>query len=391
MNITLNFLLLFILVVIPGLIFKRFYYLGEFSKQFSTKDPVYRSVLYAIIPGIIIQLIVFTGYTLCWNTNFDNYLIHEIYFNFGENVEIQSEYTKEFIKTDIFYFILYQGINWLFALFFAVFSFNFIRIFRLDSIFKVLRFKNQWYYIFSGEIRQWQKFKNRSGTSIAYNSGLSKYYLTYADIVVGSQTGTELYSGFVIDYDLNPDNIDELSKVYLFDAHRYRETRLDDKDKGFKTSGSKTKVPIHGEFFVLKSNDFKSINVSYPPDIVKQKEQKERKIQRRKIKTLLALLTGFIISISVLYLVIEIIFKIEGVINFSNSNLHTWISVQYWWLRVLLSLLVSQFFLIFIPPTDCIKKLDFRNYYSRKNKIVKEKLTSVVFLAILYTVLFYIF
>lgn len=56
MSITIGFIALFISIVIPGLLFFRFYYYGEFSKQFTTKDQISKIFFFSIIPGIIIQI-----------------------------------------------------------------------------------------------------------------------------------------------------------------------------------------------------------------------------------------------------------------------------------------------------------------------------------------------
>ncbi|THF48460.1 hypothetical protein E6C50_14345 [Flavobacterium supellecticarium] len=62
MNLTLGFIAFFIAIVIPGILFRRFFFYGEFSKQFNTKDPVLHSIFFSIIPGIVIQLVCFTIY-----------------------------------------------------------------------------------------------------------------------------------------------------------------------------------------------------------------------------------------------------------------------------------------------------------------------------------------
>lgn len=66
MNFTFGFIVFFVSIIIPGILFRRFYFYGEFSKQFNTKDPVLHSIYFSIIPGIILQIfgiIIYSFYT----------------------------------------------------------------------------------------------------------------------------------------------------------------------------------------------------------------------------------------------------------------------------------------------------------------------------------------
>jgi hypothetical protein len=108
MSFTIDFLLLIILVVIPGLLFKRFYFQGEFSKQFSTKDSVYKSVFYSIIPGVLIQLIgylIYVGVRKHDFTNNDLICVFKELFGSSDNY---SNITNEFVEKGISNFILHD-------------------------------------------------------------------------------------------------------------------------------------------------------------------------------------------------------------------------------------------------------------------------------------------
>src|SRR5690554_7532128 len=81
MAITLDFFLLFLLFIIPGLVFKRLYFFGEFSKQFSLKDNAYTILFFSFIPGIFFQVL---GYLVYW-------LVHDPTFRSEEHTsELQS-------------------------------------------------------------------------------------------------------------------------------------------------------------------------------------------------------------------------------------------------------------------------------------------------------------
>ncbi len=64
MDITLGFLVILTLVVLPGLIFRRLYYYGEFSKQFSANHSLFNLLAISCVPGLINLLLILWGYDL---------------------------------------------------------------------------------------------------------------------------------------------------------------------------------------------------------------------------------------------------------------------------------------------------------------------------------------
>lgn len=62
MNLTTAFLFLFITIVIPGFVFQRIYFFGDFSKQFTTKENVPKLLLASLIPGLIISAVFLSCY-----------------------------------------------------------------------------------------------------------------------------------------------------------------------------------------------------------------------------------------------------------------------------------------------------------------------------------------
>jgi hypothetical protein len=64
MNFTVGLLLIFLNLILPGLTFLRFYFTGEFSKQFNTRIPLIRLMFYSFFPGFLIQTIGLFVYNL---------------------------------------------------------------------------------------------------------------------------------------------------------------------------------------------------------------------------------------------------------------------------------------------------------------------------------------
>src|SRR5690554_8222203 len=78
MAIALDFFLLFLLFIIPGLVCKRLYFFGEFSKQFSLKDNAYTILFFSFIPGIFFQVL---GYLVYWLVHDPTFELYDLILN----------------------------------------------------------------------------------------------------------------------------------------------------------------------------------------------------------------------------------------------------------------------------------------------------------------------
>jgi hypothetical protein len=301
MSFTLDFILFFVLIIIPGLIFKRFYFWGEFSKQFSTKGSVYKSAFYSIIPGILIQIIGLWLYTLTEKYTFSIENVIDVFSDITtENTEDYKPYTKGFLENDFFPFVKHE--LWIFALAsgLGITLYLFVRNFRLDCKSKLFRFDNQWFYIFSGEINRFQKFqnaKNRFPIVDNINSNKSKRYLPpYVDLLIDSSNGERImYSGYVVDYDLGSENSNQLDKIYLQRASRFRKIREGENLKDKEVFGSRVKIPIEGKFFMVKADQIINMNIDYEPIEKTTKEWTVKEKRYRKIHKAMGWIFIFII------------------------------------------------------------------------------------------------
>ncbi|CAA0236521.1 hypothetical protein [Tenacibaculum maritimum] len=272
MSITIGFVLIFILIIIPGLLFQRFYYFGEFSKQFNTKDTVYKSIFYSVIPGILIQLLGALIYFLVHKSTFENDLIFSVFYEISNPPEKgMSTKTIEFINNGIYLFLIHLLNIYFLSIFIGYSLTRLVRYFKLDKFLKILRFKNQWYYIFSGEILDFSKFKNVNKIlgEVKGEYNKFKHYPPHADILVDTNSGTTcLYSGYVIDYDLDSNNINNLDKIYLIGTHRYRDKR--ETDSQDIIHGSRAKIKVKGSVFVLTAKNIQTINLTLIPKPVEE-------------------------------------------------------------------------------------------------------------------------
>ena len=361
MNLTIGFIALFISIIIPGILFRRFFFYGEFSKQFNTKDPVLHSIFFSVIPGIVIQIIAFIIYNL--SLGFDSSFL-DVFTIFrditSDGANDTEEATKNFINNDIITFFIYSLGVFLFASFSGWFCSRLIRVLNWDKKYKLFRYNNQWYYIFSGEVLNMKKFEEAHKFSFKNNKGQEQDTLmTYADILVSvseQNDRKELYTGYVVDYDLKSDDISQLDKIYLIDTHRYKkkekvtdENGVEIKDENPTQSRNRLKVP--GDIFVLNAKNIVNLNLTYIPSIKKKIEKEKKEAKKQKIYSKIQIAYLIIIFFIIL---IHIFYKILG---FEKTIFSLYFTQTGFWEKLLGILFINQILVLLIPKIGSDKKL----------------------------------
>lgn len=272
MNLTLGFIAFFIAIVIPGILFRRFFFYGEFSKQFNTKDPVLHSIFFSIIPGIVIQLVCFTIYaaTLGFEISFSD--IFTIFRDVtSDNTQDTDQVTQNFINNDITTFFIYTVCVFVFSALVGFALSRLIRIRKWDMKYKLFRFQNQWYYVFSGEVLNMKKFEEAHRYSLKNKTFEQDTFMTYADILLSvNEDKKELYTGYVVDYDLMSEDTTQLDKIYLIDTHRYKRKEIKYDQNGTEiidpneenTSKSRNRIKVPGDIFVLNARNIINLNLT---------------------------------------------------------------------------------------------------------------------------------
>lgn len=377
MSLTLGFIAFFVSIIIPGIIFRRFYFYGEFSKQFNTKDPVLHSIFFSIVPGIVIQILSFIIYSL--SLDFDSSLL-DVYVIFRDITSDGSngtdKLTEDFINNNLITFLLYSLGVFTFSAFLGWSSSRLIRKRQWDKKYKLFRFKNQWYYIFSGEVLNLRKFEEAHNFSFKRNkSSQQDIFITYADILVSvseQNDRKELYTGYVVDYDLKSDDITQLDKIYLIDTHRYKkkEKILDDSGLEIKDKKSKEKKPtksrnrlrVPGDIFVLNAKNIVNLNLTYIPSIHKkvEKEKKEAATKQKRYSRI----QGVYIVILVCIIFAHFFYK---PLKLDQTLFANYLEETGFWGKLLIILLFNQLISFFIPTYSRDKKwhYDYSNIVSR--------------------------
>lgn len=245
MNVSLGFLVVLFLVLFPGLIFRRLYFYGEFSKQFNSGYNLIRLIAVASIPGIIILICVYRFYNH-FVTEID---LDEIIDKFKDinnpNYRLKKSNNtplENLLREKIAPFIGFLYLN---SVILGSILGRFIRISKIDTKFKLLRFKNYWFYLFNGHHTGFKKMRHLKEKN-------KKHLFTKADILIDSNNKTLLYSGIVVDYELEENNSSVLSKVMLQNAERYS-----------LRNNVRVPVAIPGTLLVVECSSMKNINLTY--------------------------------------------------------------------------------------------------------------------------------
>jgi len=273
LNFTAGLILLFLNVFLPGLLFLRFYFTGEFSKQFTTRVPIARVAFYALIPGFIIQALGLSIYN-CIDDQFTILNALEIFTDLMHSSGDFSEETQHFLNERLHTYIIYTSTTCSSAYLFGVLLHLIVRKYELDIKYKVLRFRNHWYYVFSGDIQHFEKFRMASkNLSKIHNEEDRGIMMSFADILVSNNGKTDKYSGYVVDYELDAKDIQKLDKIYLLEVQKYVYRNPERTEYELKN--------IPGDLFVIDNSQVININLTYIPSTHK-KTQRSDKLKSKK-------------------------------------------------------------------------------------------------------------
>ena len=212
MELALNSIIIFLLFIFPGIVFRRFYYVGEFSKQFNSTNWV-NTFYISLIPGLIIQIISYFAFiNLIYRKQIsDNYdFINAVYIKLCTN-----KLPKELFNFELICWILgYMSVVIIISFIVAQFCWIIVRSWDWDKKFSPLRFNNYWHYYLSGESLKFKEFRGILPHQ--------KVLLTEADVLVDlGNEGTKLYKGFLRQHTICK-NTGDLKAIYLTDVRRYK-------------------------------------------------------------------------------------------------------------------------------------------------------------------------
>lgn len=233
MNLAISSLIIFI-IVSPAILARRIYFTKELSKSF-----VSRNTLQEIFSSIFLSFILHFLWSGC--VELIGYKIdYKIIFQLLFNPQAISDYSN---ITDSIYNIFLYFIS--LALISIVFGFiirNIVRVYKLDRKSTLLRYDNTWYYIFSGEVLDIEKYnKNKTITSDNIKQRV-------VDVLTKSDEKYVLYRGSLIDYQLNDSN----SVDFIVLASPRKQIIGEDETKD-----------ISSNYFIIPYSEVLNINIKY--------------------------------------------------------------------------------------------------------------------------------
>ncbi len=271
MNLAFSTVLIF-LIVLPGIILRRTYFSGQFSKNY-VKLNLSDEIVWAIIPGLLIQSIavLFLEGNALIQFNFEELGILLI----GSGDEKLIAQAASHLKCALPYILIYNVSIWIVAALAGYLSQKTVRVFKLDRKLRFFRFNNEWHYILSGEILDFRSMEG-SSTNVNY---------VYVDALVDKGGSSIIYTGRLREYFLSRDG--ELDSICLTQVKR----------RNYEgQSGVHNEIP--GEFMVIRAGDILNLNVRYYKDV----DQKPDKKKEGLIQLLLLIFSVLTIVLLVAFL-----------------------------------------------------------------------------------------
>lgn len=241
MNIALPTLVLLILLI-PGFLFRRFYFSGEFSREYFKQNFSDLILPSLIISGIINTFCYSIIYVLGYRSDAVP-AISTLLSGTTDSPRISKAIDTLFLN---FYpglsYFLFTGLTGTFAGFFAKY---WVRTYKLDRKYKLFRFQNEWHYLFSGEILDFPDIQGSARIA----------ELTFIDALVSTSEGSVIYSGILSSYVLSSST--GIDRLYLSDTRR-RYLKNDNKQEI-----DERYYELPGDFFVIFASEIINLHISY--------------------------------------------------------------------------------------------------------------------------------
>lgn len=245
-NIALSSIVYLMVFLFPGIIFRKFYFRGEFIKEFQQGNLMER-LLWSIFCSILCLLVSLLVYyiskfklqiPLLSSISYET--VKDVFSTLSSNKLPEREVLKNTYKDFI---ILISGVYVISMILGSTFSW-FVTFFNLDVQVGVLRYRNYWYYLIKGKLNKVEK---------GDRGQKKRYFSTMADVLVNDGKENILYQGYVDNYYTNG-NTNNLESIILKDAHKFV--------KDVNTN-SFIKTPITGNAFTIHSDRIININLVY--------------------------------------------------------------------------------------------------------------------------------
>jgi len=245
MNVALGAVFIFILLT-PPIAFYVSYGFGRFSKagpKFSLLDGLLASAIFSLfihaIGVLIIGLIPGLG-----TVRFD--LLLKLVG--GELKDVESKFSSGVLTTALLQFALYSTVIFVLAIALGrVWRWCVLKL-EWHHNNELLRLNNKWWYLFNGYYLPELGFEGRD------------FDLLFVDVVVDLKDATMIYSGYLVDFVCNGE---ELDRIYLSDTVKRSYAKPSDHEGEPQEHSAGEPVSIPGAFFSIAYKDIKNINLRF--------------------------------------------------------------------------------------------------------------------------------
>ncbi|MGE8433493.1 hypothetical protein [Chryseobacterium joostei] len=244
-NIALNTIVYLMIFLFPGIIFRKFLFIREYSKEFD-KGNLFERFVWTILTSIIILLVTFLFFLFCKNAlNLDllpsiSYKTIWDTFNDLSNNKLPDPNKKLALKDkDIYmHFFLLMICIYTLSSILGILTYLITRTSFVKSI-GVMKYLNYWQDLVKG-------------TYNLNNDDTLTYGYTNADVLTEQNDETKLYSGRVVNYYLDPQS-NQLQTIVLSDTKRYKKLT----DGGFEIKS------IPGHNFIIEKERILNVNFTH--------------------------------------------------------------------------------------------------------------------------------
>ena len=187
---TISSIVFIVLLIVPGVFFKRFYFQGQFSKQFGAglfADRLITSIFW----GIFVQIVTFIVFSRSLSISFDS-IKTPVSSAFGS---LSKNEIPELSVENLWYSLAYLLASIFISALLGTIFHKVVRLLKLDIKLQVFRFSNQWNYYFRGDILHTTEFKRGKR---------GEWLSTLVDVVIDNSDGkTKMFSGFLTQYTIS--------------------------------------------------------------------------------------------------------------------------------------------------------------------------------------------
>jgi hypothetical protein len=244
MNIATVSLAIFILLA-PAILARRIYFTKELSKSFTSKNTLRELFSSVFLAGLIHSLWIIIVQSFGHKIDFE--IVFKLLFD-ARSVNDYSNITENIYKI-VSYFLSLTAIAMIGSYLFR----NIVRVNGWDRKYSFLRYDNNWYYLFSGEVWDIPAYSESEITSADIDQRV-------VDILVNTDDGQTIYRGNLVDYQLNKDNgVDYIVLSYPEKKKKGQSLEL-----------------INSSYFIIPYNGIININLRY---LITEEEQAEQNIE----------------------------------------------------------------------------------------------------------------